>query len=158
MPRRQSPDGTFIQFSFSYFSNYYITFNLVVACNVGNIWNSKGLYSCFNIWCNFANPCKWRQRILWTCVWSVMDLLPHIHVQREFASAKRVFLLIQDEHKTFDSHDPYMTIEVEVPCSTCRLLLFLVFVYFLWFEKFLGNISFYGWVKNPYVKKWNLTC
>ena len=25
------------QFSFSYFSNYYITLNLVVACNVGNI-------------------------------------------------------------------------------------------------------------------------
>ena len=32
------------------------------------------------------------------------------------------------------------------------LLLFLFFVCFEWFAKFLFNISFCGWVKNPYTK------
>ena len=38
------------------------------------------------------------------------------------------------------------------------LFLFLFFVYFIWFAKFLVNISFCGWVENPYAKKCDFIC
>ena len=38
------------------------------------------------------------------------------------------------------------------------LFLLLFFIYFVWFAKLLVNISFCGWVENPYVKKCDCTC